>query len=469
MANKYIIHGATFNGDGTSSAEATSNGGVGAWNTINYFEGTAPAYGTLAAGDVVYIRSKDAGGSNITRTLSANMTLGAAVAKYTSRITWIIDGGSVWSGVNGVVKYTSASAAYAVTLRTFNNLIAENKEKFVLENTLVAADQTCLLTVSNSYLKNIKIDWSLGTGSNGNRAVLVNSGTQATLENAVVKAGRVYYTALFQFGSGNAGLHLINPDIELLVSGATTCVFNASNPSKLVVTGGRLFGPGATTGTFILRAPPNSNTQIELYGFTYPNTVLPVQTGASSTAFTGVGATYMYGADGVAATAAVHQWGTLETRQDDNYPTLSAFLPTSDNKAWSYKVYPSEARNGFGAFVLLSKIHTGDDAALNINLELLVSNSFSGLNASNVWISGSYINSSGVSEYFTTHDLAAGALTTSTAGWSATTYGAISLLKRKIAITTPSAVKKDTMVMLRFNCEAWSASASDIIFVNPDF
>lgn len=69
MANKYIIHGATFNGDGTSSAEATSNGGVGAWNTITYFEGTAPAYGTLAAGDVVYIRSKDAGGSNITRTL----------------------------------------------------------------------------------------------------------------------------------------------------------------------------------------------------------------------------------------------------------------------------------------------------------------------------------------------------------------------------------------------------------------
>lgn len=468
MADKYIIHGATFNGDGTSSAEATTNGGVGAWNTITYFEGTAPAFGTLAAGDVVYIRSKDAGGSNITRTLTANMNLGSASATYSARITWIIDGGMVWSGVDGEVKYTSASSSYAVTLRNFNNLISEKQSKFVVENTLVAANQTFLLTVNNSYLKNIKIDWSLGTGFNGNKAVLSSGNSHAAIENLVVKAGRVHQT-LVQAGSGNAGLHLINPDIELLVSGATTYAFAVANASKLVVSGGRLYGAGATTGTFILQTPSAANTQVELYGFTYPNTVLPVQNVASSTSFTGVGATYMYGADGAAATAAVHQWGTLETRQDDNYPTLSAFLPTSDNKAWSYKVYPSEARNGFGAFVLLSKIHTGDDAALNINLELLVSNSFSGLNTSNVWISGSYINSSGVSEYFTTHDLAAGALTTSTAGWSATAYGPNLLLKRKIAVTTASPVKKDTMVMLRFHCEARSASSFDIIFVNPDF
>ena len=43
MADKYIIEGAAFNGDGTSSAEATVAGGVGAWNTITYFEGATPA------------------------------------------------------------------------------------------------------------------------------------------------------------------------------------------------------------------------------------------------------------------------------------------------------------------------------------------------------------------------------------------------------------------------------------------
>lgn len=467
MANKYIIHGATFNGDGTSSAEATSNGGVGAWNTITYFEGTAPAYGTLAAGDVVYIRSKDAGGSNITRTLSANMNLGSASATYGSRITWVIDGGLVWSGVDGGVKYTSASS-FAVTLRNFNNLISEKQSKFVVENTLVNANQTTMLTVSNSYVKNIELDWVLGTALNGNRGISQNSSSASTFENLVVKAGRVYQ-GLILFGSGNAAIHLINPDIDLTVASPMVVVGTLSSPAKVTITGGRLYGAGATTGTVITAALPAACSQLECYGFVYPNTVNLVQTIPSFSSFNGVGAIYVYGADGVAGAASANQWGILDTRQDDNYPTLSAFLPTSDNKPWSYKIYPSEARNGFCATVLMSKIHTGDDAALNLNLEFLVSNSFAGLNASNIWVTGSYINSSGVPEYFTTHDLSAAALTTSTAGWSATTYGAITLLKRKIAITTPSAVKKDTMVILRFQCEARSASSSDILFVNPDF
>lgn len=468
MANKYIIHGAAFNGDGTSSAEATSNGGVGAWNTITYFEGTAPAYGTLAAGDVVYIRSKDAGGSNITRTLSANMNLGSASATYGSRITWVIDGGLVWSGVDGEVKYTSASSSFAVTLRNFNNLISEKQSKFVVENTLVNANQANLLSLNNCYVKNIKIDWSLGKAFNGNRGILASGNAFATVENMVMKAGKVH-NQLVIFGSTNGGLHLINPDIELTVASTTAVVGTLSNPTKVTITGGRLYGAGATTGTGITAALPAAHSLIECYGFVYPNTVSIVQTIPSFSSFNGVGAIYAYGADGVAGAASGNQWGILDTRQDDNYPTLSAFLPTSDNKAWSYKIYPSEARSGFGATVLLSKIHTGDDAALNLNLEFLVSNSFAGLNASNIWVTGSYINSSGVPEYFTTHDLSAAALTTSTAGWSATTYGAITLLKRKIAVTTASAVKKDTMVMLRFHCEARSASSSDIIFVNPDF
>lgn len=468
MANKYIIHGATYNGNGTSSAEATSNGGVGAWNTITYFEGTAPVYGTLAAGDVVYIRSKDAGGSNITRTLSANMNLGSASATYGSRITWVIDGGMIWSGVDGEVKYTSASSSFAVTLRNFNNLISEKPSRFIIENTLVSANQANLLSLNNNYVKNIKIDWVLGNAFNGNKGILASGNACATVENLVLKAGKVYIQ-LFSFGSTNGQLILINPDIELTVASPTTVFGTLSSPTKVTITGGRLYGAGATTGTGITAALPAVHSLLECYGFVYPNTVNLVQTVPSFSSFNGVGAIYAYGADGVAGAASANQWGILDTRQDDNYPTLSAFLPTSDNKPWSYKIYPSEARNGFGATVLMSKIHTGDDAALNLNLEFLVSNSFAGLNASNIWVTGSYINSSGVPEYFTTHDLSAAALTTSTAGWSATTYGAITLLKRKIAVTTASAVKKDTMVMLRFHCEARSASSSDIIFVNPDF
>ena len=467
MANKYLRPGETFCGDGTTSAAATSNGGVGAWNNINVFEGTAPAYGALAAGDTVYIRSKDAAGADITRTLAANVNLGNASATYASRITWIIDGGTVWDGIDGVVKYTSASAAYAVTLRTLNNLISEQQSRFVIENTLVSANQTSLLTTTISYIKNIKIDWVLGNAFNGNKAILQSGNGFSTVENLVVKAGRVHQGVVV-FGSANGGIHLVNPDIELTVA-ATTAVFGPLPVDKALITGGRLYGAGATTGTALSVAIPTTMAQIECFGFIYPNTVSLVQTLPSFSSFNGGGAIYAYGADGTAAAASANQWGIMDTRQDDNYPTLSAFLPTSDNKAWSYKVYPCEARAGFGATVQLSKIYTGDPAALDLSLELLVSDSFPGVNSKTVWISGSYINSSGVPEYFTTHDLAASALTTSTAGWSATTYGATTLLKRKIAITTPSNVKKDTMVMLRLNWEARSVSANDIFFLNPDF
>lgn len=471
MANKYIRHGEAFNGDGTSSAAATVNGGVGAWNSLNVFDSfAAPNYGggSLAAGDTVYIRSKDAGGADITRTLSANVNLGNASAIYASRITWIIDGGTVWGGIDGVIKYTSASTTFAVTLRTLNNLISEKQSRLVIENTVVSQNQTYLLTLSSSYVKNIKIDWILGNSFNGAKAIMQQGASHSTVENLVVKAGKVHLCVV-QVVAANAGIHLINPDIELTVAAATAVVGQMSNSGMVTITGGRLYGAGATTGTAITVAVSSQPARLECFGFIYPNTVSVVQTIPSFSSFNSVGAIYTYGADGTAGAASANQWGILDTRQDDNYPTLSAFLPTSDNKAWSYKVYPCEARNGFGATVQFSKIHTGDPAALDLNLELLVSDSFPGVNSSSVWISGSYINSSGVPEYFTTHDLAASALTTSTAGWSATTYGATSLLKRKISITTASSVKKDTMVMLRLNWEAKSVSSNDIFFVNPDF
>ena len=88
MANKYIIHGATYCGDGTASNEAASAGAVGAWNDINVFEGTAPAYGTApAAGDTVYIRSKTRAGADISRTLAANISLGSSVATSAAWVT----------------------------------------------------------------------------------------------------------------------------------------------------------------------------------------------------------------------------------------------------------------------------------------------------------------------------------------------------------------------------------------------
>lgn len=47
MAEKYIDISATYNGDGSSSAQAASAGAAGAWNDILAVMTAAPTYGTL--------------------------------------------------------------------------------------------------------------------------------------------------------------------------------------------------------------------------------------------------------------------------------------------------------------------------------------------------------------------------------------------------------------------------------------
>ena len=136
MANKYIIHGATYCGDGTSSAVASSNGGVGSWNDINVFEGIAPAYGTApAAGDTVYIRSKTSAGADITRTLAAAISLGSAAATVNNPIYFILDQGIIWSGITGTLTYQAGTSSYSVTIRAYNIIDGTTQDALVIKNT----------------------------------------------------------------------------------------------------------------------------------------------------------------------------------------------------------------------------------------------------------------------------------------------------------------------------------------------
>lgn len=460
MADKYIIHGAAFYGDGTSSAEATSDGGVGAWNNIDIFSGATPTYGSLNAGDVVYIRSKTSGGADITVTLSAAITLGSASATLTNRITWIIDGGTVWSGINGVLTYLNpADAQRTVNLRIHNDYIAEKQDALAVVFSLTGGNQLTMFNAAagGSYVKNIMIDWGVAVLSNGCRATFGAS----TFENLHVKAGRI---AVAIFAMDNSGFQatFINPNVELFATpGAGAIFYTASYTSHLVV-GGRISGIGATSGQTIVAGGDNGT--VELIGVAYPNTMTLSSPRAGS-----IGRTTAYGADGKSSSAQITRGGLLDSRTDDNYPTLSAVLPDSASTPWSWKLYPEGATKPAPLPVSISKIYTDTAAAKTITVELLVANAFAGIDTQSVWLSGSYINTSGQTVVFDTRANAPGtALATSTAAWSATTYGAISLLKRKISITTPSAIKQDTQVTLRLSVAAKSASANDLLFTCPD-
>lgn len=58
-------------------------------------------------------------------------------------------------------------------------------------------------------------------------------------------------------------------------------------------------------------------------------------------------------------------------------------------------------------------------------------------------------------------DYLAGALDVSTANWTATTYGAASLLKRKLSVVTPTAIKPNTPITVVLWSTLKAASTTD--------
>ena len=64
---------------------------------------------------------------------------------------------------------------------------------------------------------------------------------------------------------------------------------------------------------------------------------------------------------------------------------------------------------------------------------------------------------------------AGGALDSSAANWSATVWGVVTLVKRKLEITTPTSIKQDTPITVTLWGYDKSATANDIYFVGPDF
>lgn len=468
MANKYIIHGATYNGDGTSSAAAASNGGVGAWNTITYFEGTTPAYGTLVAGDTVFIRSKDASGNAITRTLSANMTLGTSAAISTAWVKWVVDGGTVWAGISGTLTY-SCPLSYAVTFRNYNHYAAEAQDALVIVEANTSSDYKKIVTwATHMRADKLFVNCSANTHSTGNHTTaLADGGETYTLTDLHLKWAN-HLSAVLMAGQWS-NITLINPQIELTKSDANAGVFELGEfGSRLTVIGGRVFGVGATTGNSLVMngsAPTGRGGTARFVGFTVPKAMqtLKNHVAAGSWRIEGLGMDDEEG--GVLAAP----WGTLDSRLDGYYPTLNAFLPDSVSTPWSWKLYPVEASNALLFSIPVAKEFTESDAVKTLTVNMLLADTITAANKSTMWMTANYIDAStGESIGISTQTLSDDALDSSSANWSATTYGAINLVKKQLSITTPTSIKQNTMVVLAL-CGTWkAASALDIAFVCPD-
>lgn len=459
MANKFIIEGAAFNGDGTSSAEATVAGGVGAWNTITYFEGATPAYGSLAAGDTVYIRSKTAAGANIIRTIVAATNLGSLLATAENHIHWVLDGGNIWGGVTGTLTYSATGLS--ISLRENNSLEAEVRGAFVYVPT--TNNTLATFTLNNRcVVRGAMVDSSLQT-TNGAR---FSATDRATLISPIVKVRRGGAGA---FSTSNySQLTVIDPDVELIGSYSDTLIaVTGIYGARIDIIGGRVWGVGTQAGASITK-PSGSDSGLRILGTDIPRTVAIFD--SSSGTYNHV--TEYIGADGgVGAAIGSARWGVADSRSDGYYPTLNAFLPTSVAQPWSWKLHPYFAGRG-RAFELPSmKLHTGDSGVKTFTCNFLLGEEFVGADASRIWIDVEYIDdATGQRKHIDSRAKANSntPLSSSTANWSASTYGAVNLLKRQIQLTTPTSVKKDTLVVITFGGDIQALTANDLIFVCPD-
>jgi hypothetical protein len=451
MADKFIIHGAAFYGDGTSSAEATVDGGVGAWNNINIFTGTTPTHGTLVSGDMVYIRSKTSAGADITVSIGAATTLGSATAS-----TWIVDAGTVWSGVNGVLTLTGTSP---YTLRTNNHYMAEVAGGLRLVNTLVAANQNTVLTLAGTST-NLQLDYSASSTSLGSMGVSGSSRSFHT--NLHVIAGRTHSNGALILTGESVMVTLVNPRFENVSDQVVTIAVPGRN-SVITIYGGK------TTGLISVAIRNGSGWgHARFFGHKYPSSV-DIH-GAPSTI--AGGPCSVFGADdGPGSGAATAEaWGFADSRDDGNFPTLNATLPDSVATPWSWKLSPRYTTSVLPCCLIVGKTWQGAENTITATLEFLVANTYPTLNNGNTWMQVMYTDATtGESRAVGTRVLGGeDALSASTANWSADYYGAINCTKRKLSISTPTAVKQDTLVTVGFFSTATAASSVDLIFLCPD-
>lgn len=468
MANKYLIHGAAFNGDGTASNEAASAGAAGAWNHIDIIAGTAVGFGTLSAGDTVYIRSKSGNGvnANISYAPGAAASYGLAAATITNPVTWILDNGVTWSGIDGTLTLTASTSAMTQTIRNYNNLYSLTPYKFIIENT-GASLTFSQVVIGLCDTNGIKINQVNVTNAGYSNIIYGNHENMWVTVNIPCNGYGVLFTT-------NAKVLFINPIFEALAAPAATQPFLTFNGShgRIEIRGGKMIGTGVNSGLvslFLLSTFTSWTGSLNAIGFQVPKVVPLAQPGVS---FPG-SVINMSGMDGGSGGAFISDWGSSDSRNiTNNYPTLNATLADSANTPSSWRVYPKYA-GPFAYFELpILKLFTGTAAVKTLTTHFLATTGWAGtaLNTNTVWVSINYIdNTSGLPVTQTTRALVGAALTTSGLTWApSNSWGAVSLTAYKIDITTATAIKKDTAVNILFMGSATSGNANDIFICDPD-
>lgn len=448
MANKYVYHGATFDGDGTSPNPATSNGGVGAWNNLkSVLEGNI-TYGSLSPGDKVYIRSKDASDSNFSILFSNAIAVGVpGVAN--NHVFYIIDNGSVWGGVDGTVTIQFNAN---ITLGDYTVWIAKRKGALVFEQinssqydmyfryglakNVVFITNGAYLSLVGSYLidcKNENIATStvvIGVRASYGRNTCV--GNDFSFPNAAIN------TYVYPF-------HGINSSVRGQVYGANV---NPNISNNLYI-----YAPRSILwDIYGLKDTRERDYVFGINGWAYQ-----VNSKMFDYHSAGVGLQFYYRIDG-----------------KGDHPRLLSNSPFYEKYNSTVALYPynNQITPAYPAYYIMKKYYNMTPATRTITVNFLSPKIFPVPTKERVWIDVTYLqDSDNRAKTVSTLTGDRGEIDVSNALWDKTNFCNYRYDKRKLVIATPTAIKKNTFVYVMF---VWSISAYNYggnipVFLDPNF
>ena len=480
MADKYIIHGAQYDGDGTSSAEASADGGVGAWNDITVGVSGTPTHGTAQApGDTVHIKSCDAAGADIDLILTAQVLFQPGDTVNGS-VRYIVDDGTIWAQTGTIkIKVNVDDNCFEVNSVSNGFFYLDGADRLTLQSGQVSTTNSNCTMNFNGYtiVKNVIYIFSDDNDDTGIRkkTIIASSYNQLRFYNCVFKkvvANGSYNPYVWQPSYGQIA-HFINCRFETSTSDSSDSLFYFSSFAAPVYIDGGSW-PVKHADSIAVYSSVNSGAQATATNFDAPPDAmrLPFKTTLDSNSDSSDNAMILSSTmrnRGFGWSKAT-QYGFAMYDGLGNYPYLNATTPAG--QGWAVRAMASYASADIPFdFVRSQILYDLASEAKTITLHLAVRDNYSTPQKSAWYLKIEYIDSGDTTRIETsqgTGDLDADTLT-----WSAENgsnqpyYGAQVFDKYKIAITTAHAIKQNTEILVTLMIETPAPDTASFFLVDP--
>lgn len=474
MADYYVDTSQTFNGDGTASTSAASDGAVGAANSfIEVMTGTHATIGTLAAGSNVYIRTHD-GTSNCEEPMTVSKTI-VTNATAALPVTFIFDDGTKWAGDSGQFRlYTTAAIKLTLDAYVIIDAGDSDDRRFKFEISHTASTVTVnsgVVAGTDSHLNGVELD---GSGAAGMIYIATQDGF--IMRDILFKpsvTNPTHNDSGFILGAHGDNYECYNLVVDYGTFAGTedSWVYrdNSTRGAYAKFVGGKILN-GNNRAYFIydMNYFSERGGAIEVVGFDFGSSGFSLMK-TRKTNKIGVRISYVAPA-GAFGFDYIHNDIAVDFIDNGSFPYVTGSnLPDSGGTGWSYRGYISRSSDDLCVvddFPMQELAYGDTSAQKTATMELLVHDNESPTK-DRVWMEVLYVdNVSGDTKYLTTKATAV-ALDSSTANWSSTSFGAETFTKYKLSIQTPTAIKQNSTMFVMLKSNFTPLNISNPLFYSP--